>query len=902
MDSRPPSAEEERLAQAHAGSADWRRWGPYLSERQWGTVREDYSADGTAWDYFPHDHARSRAYRWGEDGIAGICDDQQHWCFSIALWNGQDAILKERLFGLTGIEGNHGEDVKEYYFYVDNVPSHAYMKYLYKYPQGAFPYADLVETNRKRGKLDFEYELLDTGIFAEDRYFDVVVEYAKAGPNDLLVRISATNRGPDAATLQLLPTLWFRNRWSWFPGAPKPDLHAASSGADFKLIEAAHPKLETYWLACAGAPVLLFTENETNLQRLYGAANASPYVKDGIDACVVHGRQTAVNPQQRGTKVAAQYVLSVAAGQTSTILLRLSNAHLTAPFGAAFDATFATRKAEADAFYARITPYEMSDDMRNIQRQAFAGLLWNKQYYEFDVARWLDGDPAGPPPPAQRRNGRNAQWRNLTASDVFSMPDKWEYPWFAAWDLGFHAIAVAMIDPDFAKRQLMLVTNERYVSNVGAVPAYEWAFGDVNPPVHAWAAMRVYEIERKMYDRADRSFLVTMFHSLLINFTWWVNKKDADDNNLFEGGFLGLDNIGVFDRTLIAPGGGILEQADGTSWMSMYCLNLLTIALELAIEDVAYERVAVKFFEEFVRIADAIDAIGGAPDGLWDEIAGFYYDVLKMPDGRALPVKADTIEGLVPLYATDTNEPNIAAHFLEYRRRFAWFVANNPELVENIADTKRLGVDGRVLLAIVDPDQLRRILEKVLDPAQFLSPFGVRSVSRVHAAHPAVLDVDGAHFTLDYEPAESTSGMFGGNSNWRGPLWFPLNYLLIEALQRFHYYMGDGFKVEYPTGSGNDATLWEVALDLSRRLIAIFSNDAGGRRPVYGGIETFQTDPHWHDLILFHEYFHGDNGAGLGASAQTGWTGLVAKLIHQYAEYASNKSSESIEQEEAGHA
>ncbi len=896
-----PTAEEERLAQARAGSANWRRWGPYLSERQWGTVREDYSADGTAWDYFPHDHARSRAYRWGEDGIAGICDDEQQLCFAIALWNGHDPILKERLFGLTGPEGNHGEDVKEYYFYVDNVPTHAYMKYAYKYPQRAFPYADLVETNRKRGKLDPEYELLDTGVFAEDRYFDVVVEYAKGDPDDMLVRVSATNRGPQAAPLAVLPTLWFRNSWSWIPGAPKPNLRVASSQPDFTVIEAAHPKLGTYWLACAGAPALLFTENETNRERLFGVPNASPYVKDAIDAYVVHGRAGAVNPQQLGTKVAAHYVLDVAAGQTETVCLRLSNVRSAAPFGAPFADVFAARQGEADAFYARITPYAMTADMRSVQRQAFAGLLWNKQYYEFDVGRWLDGDPAGPPPPEQRRSGRNAQWRNLTACDVFSMPDKWEYPWFAAWDLGFHAVALATIDPDFAKRQLTLVTSERYLSDVGAVPAYEWAFGDVNPPVHAWAAMRVYQIERKMYGRADRSFLVRMFHSLLINFTWWVNKKDADNNDLFEGGFLGLDNIGVFDRTLVAPGGGILEQADGTSWVSMYCLNLLTIALELAIDDAAYEAIAVRFFEQFVRIADAIDAIGGSPNGLWNEIAGYYYDALKLPDGRALPIQADTVAGLVPLFATDTNEPEVSARFLEYRRRFAWFVANRPDLVKNIADTKRLGVDGRVLLAIVDPDQLRRMLAKVLDPAQFLSPFGIRSVSRYHAAHPAALDVDGAHFELDYEPAESTSGMFGGNSNWRGPIWFPINYLFIESLQRFHYYMGDEFKVEYPTGSGNDATLWEVAADLSRRQIAIFLNDDNGRRPVYGGIEKFQTDPHWHDLILFHEYFHGDNGAGLGASNQTGWTGIVAKLILQFAQYAEDQSSASIEQEAAGH-
>ena len=903
-----PTAEELRLADARNGAADWRLWGPYLSERQWGTVREDYSADGTAWEYFPHDHARSRAYRWGEDGIAGISDDKQLLCFALALWNGQDAILKERLFGLTGNEGNHGEDVKEYAFYVDNVPSHAYMEYLYKYPQRAFPYADLVETNGRRGKHDFEYELLDTGVFADDRYFDVSVEYAKAATDDLLIRIELINRGPDPASLHVLPTLWFRNSWSWVPGAAKPDMRAILGGGDAAIVEAAHPVLGTYRLACADAPQLLFTENETNTQRLFGTPNASPFVKDAIDAYVVHGNRQSVNPQEHGTKVAAQYVVALGAGESAVRCLRLSAAHAGvvsgAPFGAPFDAVFATRRAEADAFYARVTPYEISADMRNVQRQAFAGMLWNKQYYEYDVDRWLKGDPAGPPPPAQRTSGRNVQWRELTAGDIFSMPDKWEYPWFTAWDLGFHAIALALIDPDFAKRQLLLITNERYLSHTGALPAYEWSFGDVNPPVHAWAAMRVYEIERKMYGRTDRPFLETMFHSLLFNFTYWINQKDAESNNIFEGGFLGLDNIGVFDRTRLAPGGGTLEQADGTSWMSMYSLNLLTIALELAQDDPAYENVAVKFFQEFIRIADAMDDIGHGPSrGLWNETAGFFYDVLKMPDGRALPIQADTIGGLVPLYATDTNEPEISARFLEYRKRFNWFVEHKQHLVENIADTSRLGVDGRVLLALVDPARLRRILQKVLDPAAFLSPHGIRSVSRYHADHPAILDVDGVLFQLDYEPAESTTGMFGGNSNWRGPIWFPLNYLLIESLQRFHYYMGNAFCVEYPTGSGSEATLWEVTSDLSLRLISIFLNDANGRRPVYGGIETFQTDPHWHDLIHFHEYFHGDNGAGLGASNQTGWTGLVAKLIHQYGEYVVAQTDPMrIEQESADHA
>ena len=904
----PPSLteEEKRLADTRDGVADWRHWGPYTSERQWGTVREDYSADGTAWEYLSHDQARSRAYRWGEDGIAGVCDDGQTLCFALALWNGQDAILKERLFGLTGNEGNHGEDVKEYAFYVDNVPSHAYMKYLYKYPQGAFPYTDLVETNRRRGKHDFEYELLDTGIFSDNRYYDVVVEYAKATPEDLLVRISVTNRGPTAALLHVLPTLWFRNRWSWFPGKPKPEMHQTQGPAGTALVEATDAKLGTRMLYADGAPPLLFTENETNMRRLFGVSNASPYVKDGIGEYLIGGHKEAVNPERTGTKAAAHYAPMIDGGQTTTIRLRLTDATSSEPFGAPFDEIFSKRQAETDAFYSRITPFPLSEDMRNVQRQAFAGLLWNKQYYEFNVKQWLDGDPAGPTPPEQRKNGRNARWKALAASDIFSMPDKWEYPWFAAWDLGFHMIPLALIDPDFAKHQLIVLTQEWYLNDNGQVPAYEWAFGDVNPPVHAWAAMRVYQIERKIYGREDRAFLEKAFHKLLVNFTWWVNKKDAEHNNIFEGGFLGLDNIGVFDRTQPAPDGGTLEQADGISWMAMYCLNLLTMALELAEEDPAYQNIAVKFFEQFVRIADAIDHIGadsGIVPGLWNAAGGFYYDVLKMRDGRSLPIEADTIAGLVPLYATDTNGPEIAAEFPEYRKRFAWFAEHNPAMLARVANTRRLGVDGRVMIAVVDQDKLRRILTKTLDTEAFLSPHGIRSVSRRHLKDPAILDVDGQRYQLDYEPAESTTGMFGGNSNWRGPIWFPLNYLLIESLQRFDYFLGDEFRVEYPTGSGHEATLWEVASDLSQRLIAIFLNDATGRRPVYGGIEKFQSDPNWHDLILFHEYFHGDNGAGLGASNQTGWTGLVAKLIRQQSEYALGKTSaEIIEQEKSGHA
>ncbi len=891
----PPTAEEMRLAQARDGAERWRRWGPYLSDRQWGTVREDYSADGTAWDYFPHDHARSRAYRWGEDGIAGLCDDRGTLCLSLALWNGHDPILKERLFGLSGPEGNHGEDVKEYAFALDNVPSHAYMKYLYKYPQRAFPYADLVATNRRRGRLEPEYELLDTGAFADDRYFDVVVEYAKAQPEDILVRISATNRGPETAVLHLLPTLLFRNTWSWSRDAPKPELRARPGGDD-TAIEAVHADLGTRLLLCDDHPTLLFTENETNFARLFGVPNASPFVKDGIGEYVIRGTADAIDPRQRGTKAAAHYTRTIAPGHTSSVRLRLSPQLPDEPFGVPFDMLVRKRHAEADAFYARIAPFALSADMRNVQRQAFAGLLWNKQYYEFDVARWLDGDPAGPPPPPQRRGGRNAAWRHLRASDVLSMPDTWEFPWFAAWDLAFHTIPLALIDPDFAKRQLLTITSERYMSGTAAIPAYEWGFGDVNPPVHAWAAMRVYQIERKTYGRIDRVFLETMFHALVMNFTWWVNVKDAAGDGIFEGGFLGLDNIGPFDRSAAVPD-GMLEEADATSWVAMYCLNLLTIALELAIDDPAYEAIATKFFEQFVRIADALDDIGGQTGGLWNDDAGFYYDALKMSDGRVVRIAADTIAGLVPLFATATNEPELTARFVAFRARLSAFVRDHPDLLCNIADTERLGIDGRVLLALVDPEKLHRILAKVLDPNGFLSPYGIRSVSRRHAAQPLRLALDGREYQLDYEPAESTSGLFGGNSNWRGPVWFPLNYLLIEALQRFHYYLGDAFRIEFPTGSGATATLWEVALELTRRLIAIFLTDERGRRPVYGDIERFATDPHWHDLISFHEYFHGDSGVGLGAANQTGWTALVAKLIQQYGEYA----ADGIERDRADH-
>ncbi|MEO8753634.1 MAG: glucosidase [Casimicrobiaceae bacterium] len=879
------TAEEERLQEARDGKAPWRQWGPYLSERQWGTVREDYSPYGTAWEYLPHDHARSRAYRWGEDGIAGICDDQQQLCFALALWNDADPILKERLFGLTGNQGNHGEDVKEYYFYLDNVPSHAYMKYLYKYPQRAYPYADLVEENHRRTRADPEYELLDTGIFEDNRYFDVVVEYAKAGPGDILIRISASNRGLYPAPLHILPTLWFKNDWTWSAANAKPTIAVERTSGEGVVLKAAHRTLPPYFLYCEAPEEVLFTENETNLERIYGVPNASPYVKDGINDCIVTGRRDAVNPKKVGTKASPHYAFPVGAGETVVVRLRLSTAGDNAqPFGAAFDAMFTQRIEEADAFYLRLTPFALPADVRNVQRQAYAGMLWNKQYYRYLVERWLDGDPAQPPPPESRKQGRNRTWWHMSAEDVLSMPDKWEYPWFAAWDMAFHAITFAMIDPDFAKQQLLLLTREWYMHPNGQIPAYEWAFSDVNPPVHAWAAMRVYQIEEKLYGRTDRDFLERIFQKLLINFTWWVNRKDAEGNNIFEGGFLGLDNISVFDRTSGLPGGGQLEQADGTSWMAMYCLNLLGIALELAKKDVVYEDVATKFFEHFIYIGAAINKMGGK--GLWNTEDGYYYDQLRMPDGRCIPIRAQTISGLVPIFAVAVGDREGIASFGDFAKRLLWFAKNRPELLRGLGDMTKRGLHDRVRLSLVDIEKLRRILGPVLDPEGMFSPHGVRSVSKFHHEHPLRLMLDGKEFALEYAPAESTGSLFGGNSNWRGPVWFPLNYLLIEALQKHDAVLGAAFKVECPTGSGQMLTLWEVTTEMTRRLITLFTRDENGRRPIYGDREKFQSDPHWRDLILFHEYFHGDTGEGLGASHQTGWTGIVAKLIHQYAEYA----------------
>jgi hypothetical protein len=869
-----------RLREAEERTAHWKRWGPYLAERQWGTVREDYSAGGTAWDHFPHDHARSRAYRWGEDGLGGITDNHGRLCFALALWNGRDPILKERLFGLAGNEGNHGEDVKEYYFYLDSTPTHSYMKFLYKYPQAEFPYAALVEENRRRDRRAPEFELMDTGVFEGDRYFDVFVEYAKGAADDILVRITAVNRGPEPAELHLLPTLWYRNTWAWDTAGPeRPTLRTGHAGLGHVVVEGEHPSLGLRWFYCEGAPELLFTENDSNVERLWGTPNPTPYVKDGIGRCVVEGQKDAVNPAEVGTKVAARYRLALAPDARATARIRLTNAPIPGdPFGREFDAVFAERLREADEFYATVIPKTLSADAKSVMRQAFAGLLWSKQFYHYYVRRWLEGDPAGPPPPPERWQGRNREWLHLYNEDVVSMPDKWEYPWYAAWDLAFHMIPLALVDPDFAKSQLILFLREWYMHPNGQLPAYEWALGDVNPPVHAWAALRVYRIERRIRGKGDREFLEKVFHKLLLNFTWWVNRKDAEGKNVFQGGFLGLDNIGVFDRSAPLPTGGHIEQSDGTSWMGLYCLNMLAIALELAKQDPAYEDVASKFFEHFVYIAHAMHTLG-----LWDEEDGFYYDVLRT-DGQACRLKVRSLVGLIPLFAVETLEPEVVDKLPGFKRRMQWFIDNHPEFREHVEIASKPGAGPRRLLAIVSREQLPRVLGYMLDEAEFLSPHGVRGVSRHHRDHPYVLALDGMEHRVDYEPAESSSGLFGGNSNWRGPVWFPVNYLLIESLQKFHYFYGDGVKVQLPTGAGPRLNLWQVAAELSRRLTRLFLRGTDGRRPVHGGAERFQRDPHWRDLVLFYEYFHGDIGAGIGASHQTGWTGLVAKLLQQSGE------------------
>ena len=892
------NAEEQRLEESRQRKVHWKRWGPYLSERQWGTVREDYSSAGSAWDYFSHDHARSRAYRWGEDGLGGICDRHQLICFALVLWNGKDPILKERLFGLTGSEGNHGEDVKEYYYYLDSTPTHSYMKFLYKYPQSEFPYTVLVQENRRRGKNEFEFELMDTGVFDGDRYFDVLIEYAKASADDILIQVAAHNRGPDIAELYLLPTLWFRNTWAWNGASDRPVLKNATSVQDATVIEACHGYYGRRWMICEGPPELLFTENETNLKKLFGVDCKGSYVKDGINDYVVYGNHDAVNPAGIGTKAAALYRQKIEPRSHRIIRLWLTDKEPAVvgrsapavtvagaqPFGKTFDDVFSKRIAEADEFYARRIGQASSRDAAEVQRQAFAGLLWSKQFYHYDVSTWIEGDPAGPPPPVERKLGRNHEWNHLYNEDVISMPDKWEYPWYASWDLAFHCVTLALVDPDFAKEQLLLFLREWYMHPNGQLPAYEWAFGDVNPPVHAWAAWRVYKIERRIRGQTDRSFLVHVFQKLLLNFTWWVNRKDAEGMNIFQGGFLGLDNIGVFDRSAPLPTGGHIEQSDGTSWMGMYCLNMLSMALELAKEDRTYADLASKFFEHFVYISDAMNNRGGHGIDLWDEEDGFYYDVLHLPDGTHHKLKVRSMVGLVPLFAVETLEPEIVDTLPGFKKRMLWFIENRPRFRGNVTRVSTRGGTDRHLLSIVNAERLSRVLRFLLDEREFLAPHGIRALSQFHRDHPYVLHVDGHEYRVDYQPAESNSRLFGGNSNWRGPIWFPLNYLLIESLQKFHHFFGGDLKAECPYGSGHFADLRKAAADISRRLIRIFLRDESGRRPVYGGLDKFQSDPHWRDLIQFHEYFHGDNGAGIGASHQTGWTALVAKLIEQSGE------------------
>ncbi len=896
------TTEERRLEEARLRQVNWKRWGPYVSDRAWGTVREDYSPWGTAWDYLPHDHARSRAYRWNEDGIAGICDRHQEFCLALALWNGRDAILKERLFGLTGNEGNHGEDVKEYYFYLDSTPTHSFMRMLYKYPQAAFPYDDLVAENRRRDRQAPEYELIDTGIFEGDRYFDVFVEYAKIDAEDLVMEITVWNRGPDAAPLHVLPTAWFRNRWSWRGNlAEKPSMQAVADTGGAATIAVDTHRYGRRWLyfdTNGTAPELLFTENETNTRRLFNVDSGQPFVKDGINDRLVHGAVDAVNPARVGTKAAAHYVLNVPAGGSAVVRARFTtlapdrfgepthqNTADAEPGRTPFDGIdriIARRRREADEFYGTVIPHDLSADAKAVMRQSLGGMLWSKQFYHYVVKDWLDGDRAEPPPPPERMDGRNHKWRHLFNTDVVSMPDKWEYPWYAAWDLSFHCVALALVDADFAKDQLVLMLREWYMHPNGQLPAYEWALGDVNPPVHAWAAWRVYKIEQKRRGTGDRVFLERVFQKLLLNFTWWVNRKDAEGSNVFEGGFLGLDNIGVFDRSAPLPTGGTLQQSDGTSWMAMYSLNLLAIAMELARDNPAYEDVASKFWEHFLYIGHAMGHQGKDQNlDLWHEEDGFFYDCLRTPDGTRFPLKVRSMVGLIPLFAVETIEPEFLARLPDFKRRLDWFVEHRSDLTDSVACMQTPGRGERRLLSIVTADRLLRVLRYMLDENEFLSPHGIRALSRYHRDRPYILPVDGRDHRVDYEPGESSTGLFGGNSNWRGPIWFPVNFLLIESLQKFHHYFGEGLKVEHPTGSGQMLTLAQVAADLSRRLSRIFLRDDHGRRPVFGDVARFQDDPHWRDYVPFYEYFHGDTGHGVGASHQTGWTGLVAKLLQQ---------------------
>ena len=871
--------EQKRLNDAREAGIPWKKWGPYLSERQWGTVREDYSDDGNAWDYFSHDQSRSRAYRWGEDGIGGICDDKQRLCFALALWNGRDPILKERLFGLTNSEGNHGEDVKEYYFYVDSTPTHSYMKYLYKYPQRAFPYQDLVETNRKRSREELEYELLDTGTFDDDRYFDVFVEYAKEGPEDVLIRITVHNRGPEAARIHLLPTLWFRNTWSWGIDDRKPVLRESGPGT----IEASHEDLGRYVLSCDGSPELLFTENESNAQRLWHQRSASPYVKDAFHAYVVSNDREAVNPARVGTKAAAHYALEIPARGSEQIRLRLTTSPQESSFRD-FDRIVKSRITDADEFYARITPHALGEDQRRVHRQALAGMMWTKQFYYFDLEQWLTEHKSHPMLGSARQGVRNTEWFHMLNADVISMPDKWEYPWYAAWDLAFHTISLALVDFDFAKDQLLLMLRNLYAHPNGQIPAYEWNFSDVNPPVHAWATLYLYKMERTL-GRSDLRFLERSFQGLMLNFNWWVNRKDPSGRNVFAGGFLGLDNIGVFDRSAELPTGGSLEQADGTAWMAFYCQCMLEMSLILCEYDSMYEEIAFKFIQHFLWISYAMDRIGEHHDEMWDEEDGFFYDLLRLPDGRSMRLKVRSLVGILPLCASTVFEGNEAPRYPRLMEMIALFRKRHPELVSHVAPTDEgfVGHKNRRLLSILNKTKLKRVLAYLLDEDEFLGPYGIRSLSRYHLDHPFTFWVGHQEYKVQYLPAESNTGMFGGNSNWRGPVWMPVNVLIVRALLNLYSFHGDEFKIECPTRSGRYVTLFDAAKEITRRLSSAFLRDASGRRPIYGGATKFQDDPHWRDLILFHEYFHGDNGAGLGAIHQTGWTGLVAPLLDLFA-------------------
>ena len=876
------NAESIRLGETQAGKAKWKLFGPYLSERQWGTVREDYSPGGTAWEYFPHDHARSRAYRWGEDGLAGVSDSQSRLCLSLALWNGMDPILKERIFGLTNSEGNHGEDAKELYYYLDATPTHSYLKMLYKYPQREFPYALLIGENARRksdGRLP-EFELLDTGIFDDDRYWDVFVEYAKAAPEDILMRITVHNRGPESATIHVLPQLWFRNTWSWTPDAPKPRFLIGETGA----VAARHKDLNSYNFYSEGEAERLFCDNETNVRRLFGLTDATGFFKDAFHEYIINGNSSAVNPKHEGTKVGLLHKLTIPAGGSAVLKLRLSNADAARPF-ADFDAVFGQRIHEADGFYLALQHDIASADAQKVQRQAFAGMIWSKQFFYYDVTEWIQGDPNRPPPPPGRKHSRNHDWLHLNNADIISMPDKWEYPWYAAWDLAFHCIPLALVDSAFAKHQLVLLTREWYMHPNGQLPAYEWAFGDVNPPVHAWATWRVFQIDRKQRraanpdDQGDLVFLERVFHKLMLNFTWWVNRKDAQGRNIFQGGFLGLDNIGVFDRSAPLPTGGFINQADGTAWMAMYSLNLMRIALQLAKHNKVYEDIATKFFEHFLHIAEAMNNIGEEGIGLWNDEDEFYYDVLNLPNGQSLPLKIRSMVGLIPLFAVETLEPELLKQLPEFTARLEWILSHRPKLANLVSRWQEQGAGERRLLSLLRGHRMKCLLHRMLDETEFLSEYGVRALSKVHEREPYRFNTNGHTMEVNYWPAESMSGLFGGNSNWRGPIWLPVNFLLIESLQKFHHYYGDEFKIECPTGSGKFITINEVADELSRRLARLFLNGEDGQRPVLKYHPKLATDPHFKDYILFHEYFHGDNGRGVGASHQTGWTGLIAKLL-----------------------